>query len=79
MLQPGKLSADIKTFISSLNSSKQENKEVCIQTFCDQMEKCVYDAIKSITVTILTGGVIVVGSSTTQTNAAPIVLTDVVS
>lgn len=42
--------------------------------FVQQLSQAMIDAIKSITITILPGTIIVAGSPTTQTNPAPIII-----
>jgi hypothetical protein len=79
MLVSGKLSKEMKAFIKMANKMTQKDANKAIDEFCNNHEKNIYDAIKSIKITIPPGLIIVSGSPATQTNAAPIVLTNVIS
>lgn len=69
----------IKTAVTNLNSTKQEDKDKAIDAICEAFEEAIHAAIKSITITIPSGACAVTGSSTAQTNAQPIVLENAVS
>lgn len=78
-LRTNNFSNKMKTFVKKVNKMKQEDADKAIDNFCEQHEKDIYAAIKSITITIPPGAIKVMGSSSAQTNAAPIVLNNVVS
>ena len=68
------ISGKIKTFITQQQGSEQEDSDKAIQEFSDEMASIITEAILSMTITIQTGQIIVVGSATTQANPAPLVL-----
>lgn len=74
-----KLSGKMKDFMKRVNKMKQQDAAKAIDAFCDEHESDIYVAIRSITITIPTGLINVAGSSSAQTNVAPIVLNNVVS
>lgn len=78
-LIPGQLANEMKSFISAANKMKQEDADKAIQSFCNSIEKAVFEAIKSITITILPGFIQVVTPSGPGNNPASIVLKNVVS
>lgn len=78
-LQAGSLANEMKSFIKQVNKMKQEDANKAIDTYCTKLEKVVYDAIKSITITIPPGAIQVQGSPSAQTNIATIVINEVVS
>lgn len=72
------LSNELKVFITQVNKMKQTDKDKAIDAYCNKLESAIYTAIKSLTITIPPGMIIVAGSPTTQTNPAPIVLTGII-
>jgi len=72
------LSNDMKAFITQVNALKQEDKDKAIDEFCQKLESVVYTAIRSLTLTIPSGAIQVVGQGS-ATNPAPIVLTGGIS
>jgi len=74
MLTAGVVKTAIVAFLNSSNSSTQESKDAAIENFAQELENIIYNAIKNAQLTIPPGLVVVSGSPTTQTNAAPIVV-----
>lgn len=68
----------MKAFIKSVNKMKQTDADKAIDIYCAHHETEIYDAIRSITITIPPGSIIVSGSPSTQTNLIPIILTGVI-
>lgn len=77
-LVQGQLAKSMKAFIKTLNNKTQEDADVAITLYCNEMEKDIYAAIKSITITIPSGMIQVAGPSGAMTNPAPIVLNEIV-
>lgn len=78
MLAVGKLAKSLEAFITKLNSSEQKDPKKSIKEFCEQEEKTIYDAIRSITITIPSGSIVVTTPQGPGTNTQPIVLQNVV-
>jgi len=78
-LEKGLLAKDMKTFIKGVNKMKQEDAEKAITAYCNKMETSIYQAIKSITITIPVGFIKVAGSQSAQVNPAPIVLNNFIT
>lgn len=78
MLTPGVVKDAVTGFLNQTNSSEQE-KAASIEAFATMIENVVYDAIKSAKITIMTGLVVVSGSPSTQTNAAPIIVENAIT
>ncbi len=70
MVQQEVIKASIK---SLLGSTASLDLEAAKESFAEQLSLVVYNAIISATVTIPPGACIVAGSSTTQTNPAPVI------
>lgn len=79
MLKPGTYAAELKQFILQVNQMSQEDAEKAIEAHCRKQEELIYNAIKSLTITIPPSAIMVAGSAAAQTNPAPIVLTGVIS
>lgn len=79
MLIKKKLSDALKEFILTLNDVEQEDRDEAIQSFCDTQELVVYDAIRSLTITIPPGTINIVTNTGSGTNVGPIVLSNVIS
>lgn len=85
MLITNKLSSELYNFIKTSNNNKvpEEKIEESIRNFCNEQEKIIYDAIKSATITIPPGSLIVVGANgggpVSCTNAQPIILNLIIS
>lgn len=73
------LANDIKNFIKQSNTEPVKDIDVAIDTYCSNMETAIYNAIKTITITIPTGAIQVQGTSVAQANIVPIILTGTVS
>lgn len=73
-LVPGQLATSMKSFIQAANQMKQEDANVAIEKYCQHLERIVYDAIRSITITIPPGSIVTVGGPTTQANANPVII-----
>ena len=73
------LADDMKAFITQVNQMPVEDAATAIDKYCQKLEDVVYNAIKSLEITIPSGAIIVVGSQTTQTNPQPIILTGNIS
>jgi hypothetical protein len=69
------LANDMKAFITQVNAMPVQDAATAIDKYCQKLEEVVYNAIKSLEITIPSGGIVVVGSQTTQTNPQPIILT----
>jgi hypothetical protein len=69
----------MKAFILDVNKMKQEDADKAIDTYCKKLEEVIYNAIRSLTITIPSSAIQVAGSSTNQTNVNKIVLKNVVS
>lgn len=69
----------LKAFILKVNKTKQEDIDKAIDAFCKEQEEDVYEAIRSLTITIPPGSIIVATSTGPATNPAPIILNGVVS
>ena len=78
-LEPGQISNDLKSLILALNKAKQADESIVIKDFCDKIEAVVFSAIKTATLTIRPGFIIVAGLPTTQSNIAPIVLNNIIT
>ena len=78
MLIAGELSNSMRDFVMNVNKIPQEDAEKAINAYCNNLENIIYDAIKSLTITIPPGAIQVQGSSVAQTNLAPIVLEKVI-
>lgn len=78
MLREGLLAKKMKSFIKNANSMSQTDSEKAIDNFCTEFENDIYNAIRSITITIPAGTINVVGSPSAQANVTPIVLTAVI-
>lgn len=74
MLRKGQLAQKLNSFITNVNKLSQDDASKAITTFCNEFENDIYEAIRSITITIQPSEIKVIGSPTTQTNLAPIVL-----
>lgn len=77
MLLKDKLRKDLREFIISANNVEQDNVEEAIDRYAAKMEQVIYDAIKSLTVTIPAGAIQVQGTATNQTNTTEIVLNNI--
>lgn len=78
MLKKDRLAGKLRAFITKVNKMKQTDRAKAIDAFCKEHEEDVYDAIRSITITIPAGSIVVTGTALTQANANPIVLNNVV-
>jgi hypothetical protein len=78
-LAPGQIANEMKSFITGVNKMKQEDADKAIEQFCSSIEKTVFEAIKSITISILPGFIQVVTPSGPGSNPAPIVLNNMIS
>lgn len=69
----------LKSFILTLNEIEQTDKDVAITRFCTELESDVYTAIKSLTIVIPTGLIVVQGANgggpVVATNIQPITIT----
>jgi hypothetical protein len=74
----GALANSMKAFLNSQNGKVQEDKDAAIEEYANNMEKLIYNAIRSIEIVIPSGMIMVQGSPSAQTNIAPIILTEVV-
>lgn len=70
LVQPT-LKAQIKQIMTDAKA-KTDNPEAAFDAFADALATQIIDTIKSATITIPSGLVIVAGSAVTQTNPAPI-------
>lgn len=78
-LKNGKLAGKMKAFILKANQMTQDDAAKATEDFCNEYEKDIYEAIRSITITIPSSYIKVVGSAAAQTNVSPIVLKNAVS
>lgn len=80
MLVEGQLASSLKTFIENLNTTTQEDKDAVITLFCNEIETLIYAAIKSVTIIIQPGTIIVEGANTggpvIANNQLPLTLTN---
>lgn len=79
MLVDGKFAKDLEKFITELNSVEQENLQNSIQSFCSQQEKALYAALRSITIKIPPGSIVVMTSQGPASNPQPILLNNVIT
>lgn len=70
----GNLKNQLKIFIQNSNQTKQTDLDQSIDDFCGKIETLVYEAIKSVTITIPSGLVAVAGTATAQVNPFPIII-----
>ncbi|MBS0031610.1 hypothetical protein ACTJJ0_30820 [Chitinophaga sp. 22321] len=73
-LIPNKLFNSMKAHLLKTNEKKQEDVTVSIEAHCKQLEQDVYNAIKSITIVIPAGAIIVQTSQGPAANVSQIVL-----
>ena len=59
------------------NEMEIKDQDTAIDNYCQNFEEIIYTAIKSITLTIPPGKIIVSGSATNQTNIKPIILNNI--
>ena len=68
----------LKAFILQINTVEQDDKDAAITAFCNELETDVYNAIKSITITIAPETIVVEGVNSggpiVATNISPIIL-----
>ncbi|SEW37460.1 hypothetical protein [Chitinophaga arvensicola] len=72
------LAENMKAHLLKANEHKQEDVSVAIDMHCRQLEQEVYAAIRSITITIPPGAIMVQTAMGPAANIAPIVLTSTV-
>ncbi|NIG54744.1 hypothetical protein [Chitinophaga sp. Cy-1792] len=73
-LIPKKFSESLKAQIQSANNQKQEDASAAITAHCEYLESAVYNAMRSITITIPPGAIIVQTAMGPAANVTPIVL-----
>lgn len=74
MLISGQITKDLYTFMKSQNNNVITDTDKAFKDFSDEIEKVVFEAIKSATITIPPGSIIVQTSTGPGTNLQPIVL-----
>lgn len=75
-LIPQKLALRLNDFINQKQNEQIDDESKVKQNqmeYCQLIEDLIYEAIRDMTIIIPSGGVIVAGSPTTQTNPSPIV------
>jgi hypothetical protein len=72
------LSTKIQIFIKSLNAVEQKDADKAIKKFADELEKDIYSAIKSADIIIPPGLIQVMTPAGPGSNAAPIILQNVI-
>lgn len=74
MLISGQIKKSLYTFMKSQNSQVIEDTDSALKKFSEEIENVVFEAIKSATITIPPGGIIVQTSTGPGSNIQPIVL-----
>jgi len=75
-IQRGVIKAQIASMIERNKANNAEDGE---EFFAEELTNIVVDAILSITITIPPSAIVTVGSPSTQSNVAPVVLTNTVT
>lgn len=78
-LVPGQLATSMKGFVQAANKMKQEDANAAIEKYCQQLETVIYNAIRSMTITIPPGSIVTVGGPTTQANVNPVIIQGTIS
>ncbi|SHL14887.1 hypothetical protein SAMN05444266_102214 [Chitinophaga jiangningensis] len=73
-LIPKKFSESLKAKMQQTNNQKQDSPSAAINAYCEQLESDVYNAVRSITITIPPGAIIVQTAMGPAANVTPIVL-----
>lgn len=79
MLIENGLKDELKKFINESQKLPVEDQSAAIDKYCSNFERVVYEAIKSITITIPPGFIRVEGSPSFQTNIDEIILKGVIT
>ncbi|WP_291911012.1 hypothetical protein [Chitinophaga sp. CB10] len=72
------MSDSLKARMLEANNKKQEDANAAVTAYCEHLEAEVYNALRSITITIPPGAIIVQTAMGPAANVTPIVLNSIV-